>query len=110
MSKVQIQFHADPNESLGMAADGSCDDEGLRESALGGATDDRETLRVWRRVIKHARSEMHVGASIRNPQTGAMDRIPDHRHTSGAHELARQGVKMLAAAGWNEFEFDDCPA
>ncbi|MDP8907669.1 MAG: hypothetical protein M3N47_00835 [Chloroflexota bacterium] len=31
-------------------------------------------------------------------------------HTLGTHELAEQGIKMLAIAGWNEYAFDDIAA
>lgn len=53
---------------------------------------------------------MHKGAVVRNPALGAAQRLPAHLHTLGAHELAEQGVKMLAATGWNEYAFDDVPA
>jgi len=87
---------------------GPRDGEGLRESLLGGATDDRETFDVWKRLIKAAKAEMHLGATVRNPYSEARDSAPRHLHTKGAHDLAKRGVKMLAAAGWNEFVFDDC--
>jgi hypothetical protein len=86
---------------------GPRDDDGLRESALGGATDDDDTLRAWRRIVKQAKAGMHQGAAVRNPHSGVAQRVPKHLHTPGAHELAEQGVTMLAAAGWNRYEFDD---
>lgn len=88
---------------------GARDAEGLRESALGGATDDKGTLDLWRSVVRQGKRGMHKGASVRNPYTGAVDHVPNHLHTRGAHELAEKGVTMLAAAGSNQFEFDDCP-
>lgn len=87
---------------------GPRDDEGLRESALGGATDNPETLLTWRSVIRQAKSEMHKGAVVRSPNSASAEPVPSHLHTPGAHSLAEQGIKMLAAAGWNQFEFDDC--
>ncbi len=53
---------------------------------------------------------MHKGAVARNPALGAAQRLSAHLHTLGAHELAEQGVKMLAVAGWNEYAFDDIAA
>jgi hypothetical protein len=86
---------------------GRRDDSGVRESWLGGVTENDALLRTWRAVIRKAKTEMHKGAVIRNPVTGAVGPLPAHRHTVGAHELAERGVKMLAGAGWNEYEFDD---
>lgn len=82
--------------------------DGLRESALAGTTDDQESMRKWRDLIRQAKSLMHTGATVRDPASGAEEHLPQHLHTHGAHNLAAQGVPMLAAAGWNEFAFDDC--
>jgi hypothetical protein len=87
---------------------GRQEDDGLRESALGGVTEDEETLRIWRRIARDAKAAMHLGATVRNPQSGATQPAPRHLHTPGAHELATRGMTMLAAAGWNVFDFDDC--
>lgn len=87
---------------------GAHDGEGLRESSLAGSTDDDETLEIWKRLVQGARAEMHSGAKVRNPHTDASAPAPKHLHTERAHYLADKGVKMLAAAGWNEFVFDDC--
>ena len=87
---------------------GSYGDDGLRESALDGVTEEQEILQDWRNLIRDAKSEMHRGARVRNPASGAEETLPGHLHTPGAHQLAAQGVPMLAAAGWNVFEFDDC--
>lgn len=89
--------------SIGRREDGA-----VRESALGGTTDDPETLRTWRSVVREAKSTMHSGATVRDPATGAVQRMPRHLHTVGAHQLAAEQVRMLAAAGWTEFEFADC--
>jgi hypothetical protein len=86
---------------------GPRNDDGVRESSLSGATDDPATFELWKRLIKTARAEMHVGATVKNPMSRASDRAPRHLHTTGAHALAKRGVTMLAAAGWNEFSFDD---
>lgn len=80
---------------------------GLRESAVAGSSDDPETLRIWRAVVRQVKSGMHKGAVARNPQSGAEIRLPNHLHTSGAHALALQGLPMLAGGGWVEYVFDD---
>jgi hypothetical protein len=84
--------------------------EGLRQSALGAMTEDEESLRTWRRVIRKAKASMHKGASVVNPHSGARQQVKDHYYTDGAWRLARSGgIKMLAAAGWNRFEFNGPP-
>jgi hypothetical protein len=95
------------NEDCLYLAIGRCGDGALRESALSGHTDDPETLRIWRRLIRRARSEMHRGAEARSPHSGHGQHLPNHRHTSGAHELAARGVRMLGIAGSTEYVFDD---
>ncbi len=82
-------------------------EEGLRESAMGGITDDAELLRTWRRMIRQAETSMHRGARVRSALLGTATAAPAHRHSVGAHELAEQGVKMLPAGGGNEILFDD---
>jgi hypothetical protein len=82
--------------------------DGLRESALAGVTANEALAKEWRNLVRTAQAAMHSGATVRNPSTEAEQQLPKHLHTPGAHELAEQGVPMLAAAGWNEFLFDDC--
>jgi len=86
---------------------GQLSDKGLPESALSGATEDPDVLKKWRAVKRVAKSSMHVGATVRNPKTGAEALLPAQRHTLGAHALAETGTRMLAIAGWNEYHFDD---
>jgi len=82
-------------------------DEGLRESDLSAATSNHRAFKVWTDLAREAKSEMHKGALVRNPASGAEQPVPQHLHTSGAHRLAKGGTRMLAAAGWNEFVFAD---
>lgn len=88
--------------SIGQKTDGA-----VRESALSGQTEDQDMLQIWKQLIRRARSEMHKGAEVRDPYSGRTRRLPNHRHTSGAHELFARGVRMLAAAGSTEYIFDD---
>jgi hypothetical protein len=81
-------------------------DDGLRESWLEGATQDDDLLRTWRRIIRGIKASMHKGASVRG-WTGIVAAAPAHRHTAGAHQLAENGVRMLAGAGGTEYLFDD---
>jgi len=81
--------------------------EGLRESAMGVVDEDAENLKIWRGLIRAARREAHKGASVVNPVTNERTHLPSHPHLAGAHRLAARGVAMLAAGGWNRYEFDD---
>jgi hypothetical protein len=82
-------------------------EEGMRESFLGGVTDQIDLLNIWRRMIRELKVSMHKGAVVHGRLSAITSPLPAHRHTIGAHELAEQGVRMLAAAGGNEYRFDD---
>jgi hypothetical protein len=86
---------------------GQLTDEGLRESALSAVSDSADKMDLWRRLRQNAQARMHKEASVVNPRTGARAEVPSHRHTHGAHQLAKRGCVMLAVAGTNRFEFDD---
>jgi hypothetical protein len=85
---------------------GGLSDEGLREASIAGGTEDPQTVRTWRRLLRSANAEMHAGARLHGP-TGESAAAPSHRHTIGAHRLAQSGVTMLAGAGSVRYEFDD---
>lgn len=80
-------------------------EDALRESAVGGVTDEPELLRTWRAVIQKARKSMAAGAVARDPGSGATSDLPRHPYTEGARRLADDGVRMLPAAGWVEYQF-----
>jgi hypothetical protein len=84
--------------------------EGLRESAIGAVSDNRDAVRTWRGVLKDAKKQMSKGAWAVNPASGARVVVPDHFYTDGARALSASGTKMLAAAGWNCFEFEETGA
>ncbi len=108
LSQGQAPHGADPDlHGMFVIHAGTLTDEGLRESAMGAVHDDPEALNLWGGLIRRARAEAHVGASVVNPTTEARMHAPSHRHLPGAHDLASSGVVMLAAAGWNRYEFDD---
>lgn len=77
----------------------------LRESAIGAMTDDADSIETWKLIRLRAKKAMHQGARAKNPMTGASREVKDHYSTDGARWLARNGVKMLPAAGWVEYEF-----
>jgi hypothetical protein len=82
-------------------------EDGLRETALATLTSDAETLEFWLARVLELDEVMHQGAMFVDPATDTTMFLPSHRHTPGAHELARKGVPMLACAGDGHFEFAD---
>lgn len=82
------------------------DDGKLRESILGGTTDDAELMRLWRNLKNRAKRSMHKGAWIVNDATGAQARATGHSYSSAAKELQDAGVVMVAYAGWVRYELD----
>jgi hypothetical protein len=82
-------------------------EEGLRATAMTGRMGDPEALRWWVALARREAIEaLHRGASAVVPG-GGRTHIPDHFHTAAAHELAADGVPMLAATGNAVFHFDD---
>jgi hypothetical protein len=82
-------------------------EEGLRESSIGVVATNQDALQTWRKIIKSAKSNLQKGAWVLNPVSGARQRDENHYFTAGALAASRDGVKMLAAAGWNQFELGD---
>ncbi len=85
-------------------------EDGLRETALATLTDDPETLAFWMARVLELDEVMHQGAIAIDPLTTKTRFFPSHRHSPGAHELAEQGVPMLACAGETYFQFADVRA
>lgn len=107
---LEIDYSTDPPfagkpECMALVA-GNMTPDGLRESALGAVSVDNMALRTWRIVIKAAKCTLLTGAWVLNPATGARQRLAGHYFTEGALALSQSGVKMLAVAGWNEFQLD----
>jgi hypothetical protein len=85
---------------------GKLSPDGLEESMAGAVTDDDAIMRVWRKILRKTRSELHKGAAVVNRRTGNRGEYPHHAYTEGALRLARDGVKMLVFSGnANEYEF-----
>jgi len=85
-------------------------EDGLRSTAISARMVDVEELRWWIALVREEYERMHVGAWSTDPETGRRMRVPEHRHTQGAHDLAAAGTPMLAAAGSAIFAFDDVDA
>jgi hypothetical protein len=81
-------------------------EDGLRATALTGRMGDEDILRWWVALVREALGDMHQGAWATAP-AGGRTQLADHVHTVGAHELAADGVPMLAATGGTVFQFYD---
>lgn len=79
--------------------------DALRESFLGAITEKDAELTLWRRIRRQAVDSMRKGAWVVNPLSNARHEYKYHYYTEGAMRLASHGVRMLAIAGWNEYEF-----
>ena len=86
---------------------GAQTEEMLRESTIAAMTDDGPSMVAWKVIRNKAKALMRTGAvSVLNPVSGTRQCLKSHYYSEGAQELAGRGVRMLASAGWNEFEFD----
>jgi hypothetical protein len=80
----------------------------LGESSIGGYTSDPAEIGLWRRLIRKVRADSHKGATIHNWATSG--HLASHRHTTGAHRMAEQRVRIVQfKGGGNEYTFDDIP-
>ena len=82
---------------------GKISDEGLRESSVGGITNDSEVLKIWKKITANVRKETSTGLWIINPVLMKKGFEKRARFTQGAYNLAKNGVKLLPAAGWNYY-------
>ena len=82
-------------------------EDGLRATALTGRMGDEDALRWWIGLARAESAKLHRGAWAVDPAGGGRTRLEDHFHSAGAHELAADGVPMLASTGRAVFEFDD---
>ncbi len=82
-------------------------EDGLRATALTARMGNEDALRWWVGLVRETTDDLHRGAWAVDPQGGRRKYVSDHWHTPGAHELAADGVPMLAATGSAIFEFSD---
>ncbi|WP_157631043.1 hypothetical protein [Kribbella catacumbae] len=80
--------------------------QGLRESFLGATTEDRDAMKVWRKLRKEVRDSLNSGAWRVSTVNGARSRDDSHLSTSGAKRLQDQGVPSLGMSDWVVFELD----
>ncbi|MBL9025020.1 MAG: hypothetical protein JNL21_22680 [Myxococcales bacterium] len=80
--------------------------EGLGESVMSTASEDKERLALWRRFAKRVRSMTKAGAIAFDPATGAESRVKNHRYSAGAKAAQEAGVEMLPTAGAARLRFE----
>lgn len=80
--------------------------QGLRGSLVGATTDNREAMKVWRKLRRDVRDSLNSGAWRVSTINGARSRDESHLYTSGAKRLQDQGVPSLGASDWIVFELD----
>ncbi|WBW95241.1 hypothetical protein [Oceanirhabdus sp. W0125-5] len=73
----------------------------LEESSLGSVTEDIDSLKLYRKIIKNFNSMTITGAWVINPYNGAKEFYKYHRYTHLAKKLFEDGTKMIPLGGWN---------
>jgi hypothetical protein len=75
----------------------------LKESSISTITDDVETMKIWKTIIKEFKNDMVKGAWAVNPMNGAKVYYKHHQYTEGAKKLFEDGIKLIPVAGWNYY-------
>ncbi len=84
---------------------GKYDGEGLVESLVGAQTENKNALKIWRKIVKKIHAFTLEGAWVVNPHKNTKSFYKKHRYTEAAKNIAHLGVKMKPTAGWNYFIF-----
>lgn len=80
---------------------------GLKESALGFMSGDKEKAAIANKVVSRLKKLTKTGAIAVNPVNGAEANSRFHRYTEGAKALHDNGVKILPVAGNIFFKLTD---
>ncbi len=81
--------------------------QGLKESALGFMSDDKEKAAIANKVASRLKKLTKAGAIAVNPVSGAEANARSHRYTEGAKAMYNDGVKILPLAGNCYFKLAD---
>jgi hypothetical protein len=82
---------------------GKYENEGLVESGIGAQTDNKDALKIWRKIVKKLKELTLEGAWVVNPHNNAKEFYKSHRYTEAAKKVADEGVTIKPLAGWNYF-------
>lgn len=102
LASSHLEF-LDKNSDCLSVTIGKFHDNKLVESVLATQTDNADSLKVWKRIVKKLNSITLAGAWVVNPNNGAKVFYKQHRYTEGAKKLFEDGVKIVPIAGWNYF-------
>lgn len=78
-------------------------EEELKESRISSITENKDTLKIWKDIVKRFKSTMLKGAWVVNPSNGAKEYYKNHCYTSSAKELFQKGIEILPYAGWSKY-------
>ena len=98
-----IMEFSDENKDCLFLTIGKYDDDGLVESSLGGFTESKELLKIWRKIAAKLKSFTHMGAWVVNPMNNAKSYYKNHYYTEAAKKVADEGTKIKPIAGWNYY-------
>ncbi|QFT87272.1 hypothetical protein FIU87_01220 [Bacillus sp. THAF10] len=79
-------------------------EESMKESTIGTRATNSENIKLWKKVIKIFKEEMHQGVWVMVPKSGVKKYYKNHYFTIGAKNAYEKGVKMKAFAGINEYQ------
>lgn len=82
-------------------------DEKLKESRISGITENKETLKIWKDIVKRFKDTMLKGAWVINPNNGEKEYYNNHYYTLPAKELFQKGIKIVPYTGWNEYMLEE---
>jgi hypothetical protein len=101
-AKSVLEFSRKNPDCLSLSI-GKHDKEGLVESGIGAQTDNKDALKIWRKIVKKFKTLTMEGAWVINPNNNAKEFYKNHRYTEAAKKAAEGGVTIKPMAGWNYF-------
>lgn len=75
----------------------------LKESRISSITEDKNTFKIWKDILKIFKGNMLKGAWVVNPNNGAAEYYKNHHYTASAKKLFQKGIKITPYTGWNQY-------
>lgn len=86
---------------------GGLKEDSLKESSISTITDNSETMKMWKTIIKEFKRGMLKGAWVINPMNGVKGYDKNHYYTVSAKKAYEEGIKIIPFVGWNQYVFND---